>query len=119
MAYLVVPRVLAGLLMFPVVVVFAMAMGIGSGWITSLGLLDMSTPQFVRGLRLFFESFDVQFALIKAASFGLIVTGVGCFYGFTCTGGAAGVGRATTRSVVVASMMILVLDAFWAATLLR
>jgi phospholipid/cholesterol/gamma-HCH transport system permease protein len=118
-AYLVVPRVLAGLVMFPVVVVFAMAMGIGSGWLTSLGLLDMSTPQFVRGLRLFFETFDVQFALIKAASFGLIVTGLGCFYGFTCTGGAAGVGRSTTRSVVVASMMILVLDAFWAATLLR
>lgn len=118
-AYLVVPRVLAGLLMFPVVVTFAIAMGIGSGWITSLGLLEMSTPQFVRGLRLFFETFDVQFALIKSASFGLIVTGIGCFYGFTTTGGAAGVGRATTRAVVVASMLILVLDAFWAATLLR
>jgi phospholipid/cholesterol/gamma-HCH transport system permease protein len=118
-AYLVVPRVLAGIVMFPVVVVFAMTMGVASGWLTSLGLLEMSTPQFVRGLRLFFETFDVQFALIKAASFGLIVTGIGCFYGFTCTGGAAGVGRATTRAVVVASMLILVLDAFWAATLLR
>ena len=118
-AYLVVPRVLAGIVMFPVVVVFAIIMGIASGWLTSLGLLEMSTPQFVRGLRLFFETFDVQFAVIKAASFGLIVTGIGCFYGFTCTGGAAGVGRATTRAVVVASMLILVLDAFWAATLLR
>lgn len=118
-AYLVVPRMLAGLLMFPVVVVFAMAMGIGAGWLTSLGLLDMSTPQFVRGLRLFFETFDIQFALIKAASFGLVVTGVGAFYGYTCSGGAAGVGRGTTRAVVLASMIILVLDAFWAATLLN
>ena len=119
LAYLVVPRVLAGLLMFPFVVTFAMATGIAAGWLTSLALLDMSTPQFVRGLRLFFETFDVQFALIKAASFGVVVTGIGSFYGYTCTGGAAGVGRATTRAVVVASMTILVLDAFWAATLLR
>ncbi|MGD2068266.1 MAG: ABC transporter permease [Gemmatimonadota bacterium] len=117
-AYLVVPRVLAGLIMFPVVTVFAMAIGIGAGWATSLSLLDMTTPQFVRGLRLFFEPYDVQFALIKAASFGLVVTGVGSFYGFHTSGGAEGVGRATTRAVVVSSMLILVLDAFWAAALL-
>jgi len=118
-AYLVVPRVLAGIVMFPIVTTFAIAIGIGAGWATSLVLLDMSTPAFVKGLRLFFETFDVQFALIKATSFGLIVTGVGCFYGFHTKGGAAGVGRATTRAVVVASMIILVLDAFWAAALLN
>jgi phospholipid/cholesterol/gamma-HCH transport system permease protein len=75
-AYLVVPRVLAGVLMFPVVVAFANAIGIG-GWITALNLLDMSTPEFVRGLRLFFRPFDVTFSLIKAASFGLAVTTIG------------------------------------------
>jgi phospholipid/cholesterol/gamma-HCH transport system permease protein len=117
-AYLVVPRVLAGLVMFPVVVALAMAMGIVAGWATSLSLLDLSTPEFVRGLRLFFRPYDVEFALIKAASFGLTVTGLGAFFGFTCTGGAQGVGRATTRAVVVSSMVILVLDAFWAAALL-
>jgi len=68
--------------------------------------------------QLFFDSYDVQFALIKAWSFGLVVTGVGCFYGFHTYGGAEGVGRATTRAVVVGSMVILVLDAFWAFTLL-
>ncbi|MDT8340093.1 MAG: ABC transporter permease [Longimicrobiales bacterium] len=119
LAYLVVPRMLAGLVMFPIVVTFAMAMGIAAGWLTSLALLDMSSPQFIRGLQLFFEPFDVRFALIKSASFGLVVTGIGAFYGYTCTGGAAGVGRGTTRAVVLASMVILVLDAFWAATLLR
>ena len=81
-------------------------------------MLDMSTPVFIKGLRLFFDPYDVQFALIKALSFGLVVTGVGCFYGFHTTGGAEGVGHATTRAVVVGSMVILVLDAFWAATLL-
>jgi len=117
-AYLVVPRILAGTLMFPVVISFAIAMGIAAGWLTSIFLLDLATPQFVRGLRLFFDSYDVQFALFKSATFGTTVTSVGAYFGYTCTGGARGVGRATTRSVVVASMILLVLDAFWAATLL-
>ncbi len=118
LAYLVVPRVAAGLLMFPVVIALAIAIGIVAGWITSLGLLDMATPQFVKGLRIFFDDFDVTFAMIKSVSFGFIVTGVGCFFGFHTTGGAEGVGRATTHAVVVSSMLILVSDAFWAVFLL-
>ncbi len=118
-AYLAVPRVLAGTIMFPVVIAFADAVGIVGGWVTSLYLLHLSTPEFVRGLQLFFKGFDVVFSLIKGASFGLTVTAVGCFFGFATAGGAEAVGRATTRAVVVASMSILVLDAFWAAALLR
>lgn len=117
-AYLVVPRVLAGIVMFPVVVAFADAIGIIGGWITALNLLDMSTPEFVRGLRLFFLPFDVRFSLIKAASFGFAVTMVGSFFGFHTAGGAEAVGRSTTQAVVVSSMLILVLDAFWAVALL-
>jgi len=117
-AYLVVPRVLAGVLMFPIVVAFADALGVVAGWITAINLLDMSTQEFVRGLRIFFDTFDVQFSLIKAASFGLAVTSIGSFFGFATMGGAAAVGRATTQAVVVSAMMILVLDAFWAVTLL-
>ncbi|MCI0434131.1 MAG: ABC transporter permease [Gemmatimonadetes bacterium] len=117
-AYLVVPRVLAGLLMFPIVVAFADAVGIVAGWITAVNLLDMSTPEFMRGLRLFFSPFDVRYSLVKAASFGLAVTSVGCFFGFHTSGGAEAVGRSTTQAVVVGSMLILVLDAFWAVTLL-
>jgi phospholipid/cholesterol/gamma-HCH transport system permease protein len=118
-AYLVVPRVLAGAIMFPMVVTLASAVGVLAGWGTSLSLLDLSSPQFVRGLRLFFEPWDVQFALIKSVTFGIAVTGVGCSFGFHTRGGAEGVGRATTQSVVVGSMIILVLDAFWAAVLLK
>ena len=118
LAYLVVPRVLAGVLMFPVVIVLASAMGILTGWWASLTLLDMSSAEFVRGLRLFFLPFDIQFAVIKSLSFGLIVTGVGSFYGFHAKGGAGGVGVAATRAVVVSSVLILVLDAFWAVVLL-
>ncbi len=118
LAYLVVPRVLAGVVMFPIVIVLASAIGILAGWSASLTLLDMSTAEFVRGLRLFFLPFDIQFAVIKSLSFGLIVTGVGSFYGFHAKGGAGGVGVAATRTVVVSSVLILVLDAFWAVVLL-
>jgi phospholipid/cholesterol/gamma-HCH transport system permease protein len=117
-AYLVVPRILAGILMFPVVVILASSMGVAAGWLTSLQLLDMSTAEFMKGLRLFFEPWDVQFAIIKSFSFGLTITSIGCFFGLSTRGGAEGVGLSTTRAVVVSSMAILVLDAFWAAILL-
>lgn len=117
-AYLVVPRVLAGAIMFPMVITLANAVGVLAGWGTSMSLLDISSPEFVRGLRLFFDDWDVWFSAIKSVTFGITVTGVGCFFGYHTRGGAEGVGSATTRTVVVASMIILVLDAFWAAVLL-
>ena len=58
--YLVLPRVLAGTLMFPAVMFMATTLGIVGGWVTSLGLLDMTTGEFARGLRLFYEPFDVH-----------------------------------------------------------
>jgi len=117
-AYLVVPRVLAGAIMFPVVVMLANAMGIMAGWVTSLSLLDMSSQEFQKGLQIFFRPWDVQFSMIKSVSFGLTVTIVGCSFGYHCRGGAEGVGTAATRAVVIATMILLALDAFWAAVLL-
>lgn len=118
-SYLVVPRVVAGTLMVPVIVTFANVVGIAAGWITSLNMLDMSSEQFTFGLRLFYDPFDVTFYIIKSLSFGFVVTIVGCYQGFNTQGGAEGVGVATTRAVVISSVLILVLDAFWAATLLQ
>lgn len=116
--YLVVPRILAGTIMTPAITYLAILIGITAGWATSLSVLNMTTPEFVKGIELFFEPFDLQFAGIKAASFGFAVTSIGCFAGFRTTGGAEGVGKAATRAVVVSSMVILVLDAFWAMALL-
>ena len=117
-AYLVVPRVMAGIIMFPVVIALAIGVGIVAGWITALQLLNLSTPEFMSGLTLFFVPFDVTFGFVKAVSFGFVVTSVGCYFGFYTRGGAEGVGRNTTRAVVASSMVILVLDAFWAIVLL-
>ncbi|HEX5723959.1 MAG TPA: ABC transporter permease [Longimicrobiaceae bacterium] len=118
MAYLVVPRVLAGTLMLPVIVILSNVVGITMGWLTALQMLDMSTQQFIRGLRLFYVPFDITYSVIKSLSFGLVITVIGCYQGFHTQGGAEGVGVATTRAVVTAGMLILVLDAFWAMVLL-
>src|SRR5690606_5737587 len=63
-AFLVVPRVLAGTVMFPVVVGLAMVVGVGAGWVASVSLLDLSSHDFIRGVRLFFQEFDVRYGLV-------------------------------------------------------
>ncbi len=117
-SYLVVPRVVAAILMFPVVTAIAMAIGVTSGWLTSIATLDLGTITFVKGSRLFYQSKDIWYGLVKAASFGAAVALAGALQGLATRGGAEGVGRAATRAVVFGCMAILVLDAFWALVLL-
>jgi phospholipid/cholesterol/gamma-HCH transport system permease protein len=117
-SFLVFPRVLAGTTMFPVIVSFAVATGIVTGWLTSLALLDLSTPEFLKGLKIFYRFKDVWFGLFKSATFGCTIALVGCFVGLGVRGGAEGVGRGTMRAVVYSAILILVLDAFWAVVLL-
>jgi phospholipid/cholesterol/gamma-HCH transport system permease protein len=117
-SYLVVPRVLAGTVMFPMIIAFAIATGIVTGWLTSLVLLDLSTPDFLKGLKLFYRFKDTWFGLFKSASFGATITVVGCMVGLSTRGGAEGVGKSTTRAVVYSAVLILLLDAFWAVLLL-
>jgi phospholipid/cholesterol/gamma-HCH transport system permease protein len=113
-AYLVVPRVIAGAIMFPIVVGAAMVVGVGAGWMAAVMLLGISSPEFVKGLRLFFDDFDVRYGLVKSASFGVAVTLLGCMSGMRTRGGAEGVGRAATKAVVSSAFAILLLDTFWA-----
>ena len=113
-AFLVLPRVLAGIVMFPIVVAAAMITGVAAGWVASVALLDVSSPEFVKGVRLFFETFDVRYGLVKASSFGFAVTLIGCRQGLQTRGGAQGVGSAATQAVVYSAVSILILDAFWA-----
>jgi phospholipid/cholesterol/gamma-HCH transport system permease protein len=117
-SYLVVPRVVAGTLMIPIVVALGIAVGIATGLLTSLWMLDLSTPEFVKGLKLLYRFKDTWFGLFKAATFGFTITLVGCAVGLATYGGAEGVGRSTTRAVVYSAVVILVLDAFWAVVLL-
>src|SRR5204863_6820510 len=73
-SFLVVPRVLAGTLMFPVIVALAILTGIATGWLASLVLLDLSTQEFLKGLKLFYRFKDTWFGLFKSATFGCTIT---------------------------------------------
>lgn len=117
-AYLTVPRVVAATLMFPVVTALAGGLGVLSGMVAAVNLLDMSAHEFWKGAQVFYRDKDAWYGLVKAASFGTAVALLGALSGLRATAGAAGVGRAATMAVVLGCMAILVLDAFWAVVLL-
>ena len=117
-SYLVVPRVIAASVMFPIVVAMASALGIVTGWLTAINMLELSTFEFFKGIKMFYQDKDIWYGLVKSISFGFVIALVGCSMGLSVRGGAEGVGRATTKAVVYGSAMILVLDAIWAMTVL-
>ena len=118
-SHLVIPRVVAGTLLLPILVVFADAMGVAAGWWASKGALGISNADFAFGVRFWVEPYDIWYSLIKSFFFGLAVSLVPCYVGFNTQQGAEGVGRSTTGAVVSASVLILFLDALLARVLLQ
>lgn len=119
LSHLVIPRVVAGTLMTPVLVIFASVVGIASGYLGARGALAITNADFVYGARYFFKPFDVWYSMIKSLAFGLAVTLIPCYVGFSTQQGAEGVGRSTTGAVVASSVLILFLDAVLAQVLLQ
>jgi phospholipid/cholesterol/gamma-HCH transport system permease protein len=110
--YLIVPRVAATTLMLPPLVLIANALGIVGGHLIAVGLLHANPVIYWERTFQYLDLNDVFSGLVKAAVFGLILAVTGCMKGFFTSGGAEGVGRATTRAVVMASVVILVSDFF-------
>jgi phospholipid/cholesterol/gamma-HCH transport system permease protein len=110
--YLVVPRVGASLLMLPFLTLIGDAIGILGGWAVAVGLFGANSFLYWERTFQFLEVNDVTSGLIKAAFFGVLLSVTGCAKGFYTTGGAEGVGRATTSAVVTASLYILLSDFF-------
>ncbi len=117
--YLVMPRVLACLFMVPFLVVFANFVAIVGALIVSMVGVNVSSETFLNGFRNSFQLGDFINGLIKAGIFGLIIGVVGCYEGFNTRGGAQGVGKATTTSVVISSVLILVFNFIFAIILFR
>ena len=116
-AYLVVPRMLAALIMVPVLTVFANFIGVLSAFGTAVLATDVSSQSFIDGLQLAFAPFQVIYSLIKATLFGLAIAFFCSYEGYFADVGAEGVGRSTAKAVVITSVAILVLDALIAAML--
>ena len=108
--YLVAPRLIAGILMLPLLTVVADTLGIAGGWLVATQSLGFNGSTYVQNTWNFITKGDVLTGLVKAAVFGLIVTLMGCYHGFTAKGGARGVGRATTNAVVSAAVLIFAAD---------
>ena len=118
-AYLVVPRFMAALLMLPLLTIIANATGIFAGYLIAIGATDVTHHDFVSGLRLTFDRFQVVYGLIKATLFGAAISLIGTYEGYITEAGAEGVGRSTARTVVISSVIILLLDALTAVYLAR
>ena len=110
--YLMVPRVWATGVMLPLLIVIADVVGIAGGYLISVDYFGANPVTYLDNSFRYMESNDVTSGLIKAAIFGLIVAVMGCQKGYYTRGGAEGVGRSTTRSVVLASIAILITDFF-------
>ena len=113
--YLIVPRIIASVIMVPFLTIVSDFVGIVGGYFVGVELLNINAGIFMKNITKLVELSDIFNGLIKAACFGLILSLVGCYTGFNTTGGAEGVGRATTEAVVLASITILISDYFLAA----
>jgi phospholipid/cholesterol/gamma-HCH transport system permease protein len=117
--YLVMPRLLAAVIMLPMLVIFADAIALFGGYIVATLSFDQSSHTYTTALKQFFQLKDLTSGLMKAGIFGVVIAMMGCHYGLQTTGGAEGVGQATTRAVVASCVLILISDYVMANLLFR
>jgi phospholipid/cholesterol/gamma-HCH transport system permease protein len=117
--YLMAPRMVAGLIAMPLLCGMFNVVGIFGGYIVAVGLLDLSAGTFMSQIESAVGLVDIYSGFIKATVFGLIFGWVSCYKGYTCGFGAQGVNKATTQSVVTASVAVLIVDYFLTSVLTR
>lgn len=116
-AYLVVPRLAACVLMLPLLNVFGVAIGVAGGMVVASISDHISAYTFMHSIDIYCGPADLYMGMVKSLFFGLIVALVGCDRGMTCTAGAEGVGRATTQSVVYSIIMLFAANYFLSSIL--
>jgi phospholipid/cholesterol/gamma-HCH transport system permease protein len=110
--YLIVPRFLAAVIIMPILTLFADVVGILGGYLVSVKLLGSNPTIYMRRTFDYLDLEDFYIGLLKAIVFGMIIAIIGCYQGFHTEGGAEGVGKATTKAVVMSSLMILIANYF-------
>ncbi len=105
--YLVAPRLIAGVTMLPLLVLVADSIGVFGGYLIGVYRLDFNPASYLTRTWEYLEIMDVVSGVVKAAVYGFIIALMGCYHGYHSTGGAQGVGGATTNAVVSASILIL------------
>jgi len=108
--YLIFPKVVASILINPVLIVFSMWLGILGGWVAMVATGLVTTSDFISGIRIDFEGYTIFYALTKTLFFAFIISSVSGFYGYETQGGALEVGQASTKAVVVSSILIILFN---------
>ncbi len=117
-SFLVLPRVIAGLVMFPILYIIASVFGILGGLLAGVISGTLPAAEFMQGAREFFYPWDFSFGLLKAFVFGFVITSISCFKGYYASGGAEGVGKGTTQATVLSCIYVLLADFALAAIVL-
>lgn len=112
MRYLIAPRLISGIVMMPLLTIFGIVMGIIGGYIVAVHLFNMSGASYFDPISASLTGFDLFTGLIKAFVFGFFIMTISCFKGMNAQGGAAGVGKSTTNSVVITYCCILLSNFF-------
>lgn len=108
--YLIAPRFIGGITMLPILTVFSAVMGIYGGYLIAVFLFSMSPETYFDPMPIHITHFDFWIGFIKAIFFGILISTICCYKGMTTRGGAAGVGRSTTSSVVICYSFILIFN---------
>src|SRR5277367_3230050 len=108
--YLVLPRLIAGVVTLPMLVLVADVIGVFGGYLVGVYKFGFNASAYLARTHQYLETSDVVSGLVKAAVFGFLVALMGCYHGYYSRGGAQGVGQATTAAVVSASILILFFD---------
>lgn len=117
-SFLITPRVLAGIFMFPILIVFGDLVAILGGLFGASAVAGIPIPAFIDGMKSSFETWDAVFGLIKAVFFGFIITSIACYQGYNVIGGSEGVAKATMNTVVLTCLAVVVMDFVLASLLL-
>jgi len=106
--HLMLPKILASVIYFPILIVFSMFLGMFGGFL-ALVISDLQTTEtYILGLRSWFDPYSIFYALTKTVAFGFIIVSVSSFYGYYVKGGSLDVGKASTKAVVISSVVILI-----------
>lgn len=106
-SFLILPKIVAFMLMLPILIVFSMSLGIVGGYLVAYITDIVSVDTFLYGVKSFFRPFEIYYALIKSIFFSFLITSISGYFGYRVNGGALEVGRASTKAVVQSSIMII------------
>ena len=112
LTYLVLPKIVAAVLFFPLILVFSIGLSLIGGWLALVSSGLSNTETYIFGLRSFYLDSDILYALVKSVVFAFVIVTISSFYGYYTKGGALDVGRSSTQAVVISSVVILICNFF-------